>query len=167
MTRSALSIPCRCEQEWDLAPLPLTLLYAGVILLPAVTLFLGRVPACGRRIRPAVLSAFPFAKKTPDPGSTEGKALCPINPMGSVPSLSPSCPVPAALKPCSAHRASSRDSNQGDKARRKSLPKMQIFPQNFLQQSTTPQRGAVPEVWAAPQVSSPTGGSELHWQGQQ
>lgn len=114
MTRSALSMLCRCEQEWDPTPLPLTLVYTGVILLPAVTLFLGCVPACGRRIRPAVLSAFPFAKKPQTQPAQKGDCSAQQTPGGLSPPYPPpphSCCTGTLLST----ESSSRDSNQGDK----------------------------------------------------
>lgn len=126
MTRSAVSGLCRCEQDRDPALLPLTLPHTALVLLPAVTSFLGGVPACGR-IRPAVLSAAPLAKN-PKPSQHRREIALPSKSHGVCPLLIPlSLPAGAALNPAQ-HRASSRDSNQGDRDTRKSLLEMQIFP---------------------------------------
>lgn len=93
-------------------------------------------------------------KKPQTQAAQKGHYSTQKTPLGSVPS---SCPIPAALRPCSAQRAHSRDSNQGDKTRRAcwkcrfsqkkfSCSEAQHPKREQCQGCGRPHRGAAPQV---------------------
>lgn len=89
--------------------------------------------------------------KIPNLSSTEGTLLCPVNPVGTVLSSSPSC----SLKHCSAQRASTQE--PGTQSLKEEPAGNADFPPKFPAAKHNTQKGNNIRG-----VGSPKGGSELH-----